>query len=256
MIGLREHRPSGTPTAPPRLQRARLPAAAPRAALPDTAIPSFGALPLRAGERGRGRSDGDLPRLPGPKLDAEAEPEFDKNPDCLGQFSAFTSEPVFGRVDERLCAFQAPFTVWAQFKPPCKCSQLEYRQFIRGHITRDPDGAAENRGDLLSKLPLGRLWESYQEDGDTSASPPKYGYRSSPAVERENLTDRYLNAKNEPDQANGCKYEGADTPYATFFSRPGEIWDIQLDFHGDILRDGRVIARRFWTPIKGRFTAP
>jgi hypothetical protein len=206
---------------------------------------------------GRGRGDGERPPVvSGPKLNAEAEPEFDKHPDCLGSFAAYKSTPVFKRLDATYCGFEAPFTVFAEFKPPCRCSQLEYRQFIRGHITRDPDGDAEDRGDLLSKLPLGRLWESYQEDGDTSDTPSKYGYRGNPAVERDTLVDHYLNAKGDADQANGCKYEGVDTPWAQFASKPGEVWDITLEFHGDILRDGRALARRFWTPIQGRFSAP
>jgi hypothetical protein len=215
-------------------------------------------LPVRV-ERGQGRgesnSDDSTPRFH-QKIEGTAEPEFDNNPDCLRQFNAFPGTPVFKRIDAQLCAFEAPFTVMADFKPPCPCKQLEYRQFIRGHITRDPDGAAEDRGDLLSRLPLGRLWETYQEDGDTSTSPQQYGYRSNPPVDKETLVDRYLDAKRNPDQANGCSYECVDTPWARFNARAGEVWDIQLDFHGDILRDGKPIQRRFWTPIKGRFTAP
>jgi hypothetical protein len=215
-----------------------------------------GPAPVRGREQGRARGEGEqLPRV-NVKLDAQAEPEFDQKPDCLGSFNAYKQTPVFKRLDPTFCAFEAPFTVFAQFTPPCKCERLEYRQYIRGHITRDPDGDAEDRGDLLSRLPLGRLTEVYQEDGDTRDTPARYGYRSSPAVERDTLVDHYLNAKDEPDQANGCKYEGVDTPWAKFRARSGEVWDIQLDFHGDILKDGKPIARRFWTPIKGRFSAP
>jgi len=189
-------------------------------------------------------------------MSAQAEPEFDEKPDCLKNFTVFTLGTTFARIDDRLVGFEAPFSLMADFTGPCRCADLEYRQFIRGHITRDPDGEKQDRGDLLSNLPLGRLWETYQEDGDMRGTPPKYGYRSGPASTNPRLIDRYTNARGDVDQANGCHYEMSDTPWARFASRKGEIWDIQLDFYGEIRRKGAAIKRRYWTPIKGRFTAP
>jgi hypothetical protein len=222
---------------------------------------SFADVPVHAeagggkGEGGKGEG-GDLPRLAPPKMDAQAEPEFDEKPACLKAFTVFTLEPLFKRIDARMVGFEAPFSLMADFIGPCKCADLEYRQFIRGHITRDPDGENEDRGDLLSHLPIGYLSEVFQEDGDTSSTPPKYGYRSGPASTNPKVVDQYTNAKGDVDQANGCHYEMSDTPWAAFASRAGEVWDIRLDFYGEIRKKGTAIQRRYWTPIKGRFTAP
>jgi hypothetical protein len=192
-----------------------------------------------------------------PTLNAEAEPEFDEKPECLDEFMQYKlSEPAFARIDRELVGFEAPFGVHARFGKPCRCADLEYRQFIAGRIVRDPDGAAEDRGDLLSRLPAGRLYQSFQEDGDTTTTPSKYGYRSGPASTNPKVVDQYVNAKGDVDQAAGCKYEATDTPFATMRSRAGEKWDIELRFYGEIRRGGKAIKRRHWTAIKGRFTAP
>lgn len=210
----------------------------------------------RARGAGRGEAD-DVPRLSGPKLDAAAEPEFDEKPPCLKSFTAMTFRQVFTRVNPQVVGFEAPFAVMAEFMGPCKCGDLEYRQFIRGHITRDPGGPNEaDFGHLLDKLPEGRLNESFQEDGDTSDPVVNYGHRSNPAVDRPKLQDKYTNAKGDADQANGCRYEMSDTPWATMRSAPGVVWDIRIDFYGEIRNKGRAIQRRYWTPINGRFTAP
>jgi hypothetical protein len=217
---------------------------------------SFGDVPVSARELGRGRGEGDdAPRL-GVKLEAQAEPEFDEKPECLADFGAYPTTPTFGQVTgSDLWTVEGPFSVSARFAPPCKCKDLEYRQFIRGHIIRDPDGEKEDRGDLLSRLPSGSLSEVFQEDGDTSATPSQYGYRSNPPVDKPNLVDRYVNAKGEPDQANGCRYDGADTPSVRWRPRkPGETYDIKIAFYGEIRRQGRAIKRRHWTAINGRFT--
>ena len=235
------------------------PAPAPQAAVAPARLDlgaSYAGAALYGTGAGRGESD-DLPRLAGVKLDASAEPEFDKNPACLSYFNASVGEVMFKRVDAALVGFEAPFSVTAGFKGPCKCGDLEYRQFIRGHITRDPGGPNEaDYGHLLSKLPLGRLNQSFQEDGDTSDPVVNYGHRANPAVDRPLLKDRYANAKGDNDQAQGCDYTMTDTPWATMNSAPGVVWDIQLDFYGEIQNPGRAIQRRYWSPIKGRFTAP
>jgi hypothetical protein len=206
---------------------------------------------------GRGRADSDTPTRLNQKLDATAEPEFDKNPACLKYFEVAVSPTLWTRVNADIVGFESPFLVMAAFKNPCPCGDLEYRQYIRGHITRDPGGPNEaDYGHLLDKLPLGRLNTSFQEDGDTSDPVVNYGHRSNPAVDRPKLKDHYTNAKGEDDQARGCHYEMTDTPYATMRSAPGVVWDIQLDFYGEIQNKGRAIQRRYWSPVKGRFTAP
>jgi hypothetical protein len=107
----------------------------------------------------------------------------------------------------------------------------------------------------LNKLPEGRLWRTYQEDGDTSTTPIHYGYWSDPASTNPKIKDQYNNAKGEVDQASGYRYEGSDTPYAVFPSASGTLWDIELNFYSEIQLKGKTIQRRYWTPIKGRFVA-
>ncbi len=116
-------------------------------------------------------------------LHGAAEPQFEARPECLKSFTVFPGHPVFNRVDTRHCGFEAPFEVQADFDPRCKCSELEYRQFIRGHVIRDPDRKPEHREiDLFPDLPLGLLLsEVYQEDGNTKMTPVHYGHRDEPA---------------------------------------------------------------------------
>ena len=213
---------------------------------------SFANVSVHAGSGG-GRGEGEGTRLGLFPMTAQAEPEFDEKPDCLKRFTVGTFGVTLARVNPQIVAFEAPFSLIAEFTGPCKCSALEYRQFIRGHIIRDPDGEREDRGDLLSNLPQGRLWETFQEDGEGAL---RYGYRSNPASTNPRIVDQYTNAKGDVDQANGCHYEMSDTPWASFRSKPGEVWDIRLDFYGEIRKQGTAIQRRYWTPIKGRFTAP
>ncbi len=214
----------------------------------------------KTGSHGGGRAGeaASSPMVPtATSLNAQAEPEFDAKPKCLKHFTVMKFETLWKRIDARHIGFEAPFAVMAEFNGPCKCGDLEYRQYIRGHITRDPGGENEaDYGHLLSKLPLGRLNSSFQEDGDTSDTAVNYGHRSNPGIDREKLKDKYTNQKGDIDQQHGCHYEMSDTPWAVMQSAPGVDWDIQLDFYGEISNKSRAIQRRYWTPIKGRFTAP
>ncbi|HEY6347340.1 MAG TPA: DUF4157 domain-containing protein [Bryobacteraceae bacterium] len=189
------------------------------------------------------------------RLEAQAEPEFEARPKCLNSFQVLgITRPIFRRISPAQCAFEGHFEVAAEFSKSCNCSDLEYRQFIRGHIHRERDGGVTDRGDLLGTLPEGRLTEAFQEDGDTSKTPVSYGHRDQPPSRHPE--DHYLNQAGADDQRNGCRYKSADTPFAHFNCQDGEIWDVELDFHGDILQKGKPIQRRFWTPIRDRFVAP
>ena len=209
----------------------------------------------RAPEARLAKEDDTGPRFLVP-LQGQAEPEFDEKPDCLKQFTSMTMGSLFKRIDARRVAFEAPFAIAAEFTRPCKCSELEYRQYIRGHIIQDPDGKKVDRGDLMSGLPLGRLWETFQEDGNTALTPVHYGHRDEAASSNPKAMSQYTDADGTVNQKNGCHFESSDTPFAFFYAAPGETWDIQLDSYGDIQRNGKPIQRRHWTPIKGRFVAP
>lgn len=217
-------------------------------------------IPRGAVSRGGGRAGDEVSAAsasPAQPMGARAEPEFDAKPDCLKNFTVMSFQTLWKRIDASYVGFEAPFAVMADFSPPCPCGNLEYRQYIRGHITRDPGGPGESdHGHVLGRLPLGRLNPSFQEDGDIADSSVNYGHRANAGVDRAKLKDNYTNNKGEIDQARGCHYEMSDTPWARLASAPGVAWDIQLDFYGEISNQGRAIQRRYWSPIKGRFTAP
>ena len=69
--------------------------------------------------------------------------------------------------------------------------------------------------------------------------------------------DHYLNDRGADDQANGCRYRNEDEPGATLTDcRPGDVYDVDMNFRGEIQHSGTAIQRRFWTALRGRFTAP
>jgi hypothetical protein len=191
-----------------------------------------------------------------------AEPEFEAKPACLKRFTHIPGISKFDRVYGAgplpalggACGFEASFGVQADFDPTCNCSELEYRQFIRGHIIQEKAGNSTDRGDLMKDLPLGRLTEVFQEDGNTSRRPVYYGHRSDPSSTRSKSKTQYTNAGGRDDQKNGCHYEAEDTAFATFYATPGDTWDVELIYRGEIQRKGKSIERRYWTAIKGRFT--
>ena len=62
--------------------------------------------------------------------------------------------------------------------------------------------------------------------------------------------------------ANGCRYEGDDTPggnftrWGAFVPTTGDIFDIDVNFRGEIQRGVRVVRQEFWSALRNRFTLP
>src|SRR5262249_9886359 len=100
--------------------------------------------------------------------------------------------------------------------------------------------------------PAGRLTANMRQDGDTTVAvgvPGRnFGHRSA----RPNPSDKrdsYL-----PDRTTGCTYEGFDVPeLAPVPATPadtGDVYDLDLRFHGWIQRsDGTIVDDKWWNII-------
>jgi hypothetical protein len=144
----------------------------------------------------------------------------------------------------------ATFNMYAQFPKHCKCADYEYRQFIKGHWKRIRGGVTTDLGHTFTTLPGGAgLTPGFQEDGNTTTAALNYGHRTQPAEG----SNHYLDDKNAVDQAGGCRYEGEDTPGGPDAVLPGDVFDVEVAFRGEVQRKGAVVATQHWTPIKGKF---
>ena len=172
---------------------------------------------------------------------------------CLISFHVRSAPPVVGPVVAGRRSITVTFTMHARFPTHCGCPDYQYRQFIRGHWRRERGGVVTDLGPTFNTLPGGAgLPTAFIEDGNTSATALNYGHRDQPA---EGI-NHYLDNSGAEDQANGCRYEGEDTPGGPDGVVSGDVFDIQLDFRGEIQRRGRVVTSLQWTPIRGRFPVP
>ena len=194
----------------------------------------------------------------GPKffrfLDEEVRREklnkTDKN--CLLAFRVISSPPTIGPVAGGSRSITGQFRVHAQFSKHCGCADYEYRQFIRGHWRRERAGIQTDLGGTFTTQPAGRLNAAFDEDGNTTAAALNYGHRAQPAE----AINHYLDDTGTEDQANGCIYESEDTPGGPDTVLPGDIFDIDVNFRGEIQRNGRVVRTLQWSAIRGRFPVP
>ena len=95
---------------------------------------------------------------------------------------------------------------------------------------------------------MGRLNETFDEDGNKKSAALNYGHRDQKAETG--------NSYSETDHATGCVYEGDDNPGGPDKVKSGDVFDIDVNFRGDIQRKGTVVATKSWTAIKGRFPVP
>jgi hypothetical protein len=185
----------------------------------------------------------------------EKEPTSDAR--CLTAFQVIGPDtPTFRRTSPTECHVEGHFRTAAQFSSRCTCSQFQYRQFIRGHFTRTRGGTVTDQSDAFDTEPAGRLTPNFQPDGDTSNTTAiNYGHRDNPPVD--DPEDHYINDRLADDQANGCRYESEDTPGGPVHDcQPGDVYDLFLNFRGEIQRNGRPVRTEFWTAINRRFVAP
>ncbi len=142
----------------------------------------------------------------------------------------------------------------AQFQDRCDCADYEYRQFIRGHLTRTRGGVVNDLSVIFNLLPAGRLTADFREDGDTSDNPVNYGHRANAADN--NPEDRYIDDAGNDDQADGCRYRNEDFPGALLNTQAGDSFDALMQFRGVIRRSGREVRSLEWTAIRGVFNVP
>jgi len=168
---------------------------------------------------------------------------------CLTAFQVTVGPVIFVSISP--ASIEGFFRTAAEFSSRCQCSNFEYRQFIRGHARHIRGAVTTDITAAFANIPGGRLPANFVEDGDTTDNPVNYGHRDQPADN--DPEDRYIGG-----QANGCRYRSDDTPGLTDITNiaHGDIFDINVNFRGEIQRNGTVVQTRHWTAINGRFTIP
>lgn len=173
---------------------------------------------------------------------------------CLTAFNVSVAPVRF--VGTNPATIEGHFRTASEFSGRCRCSEFQYRQFIRGHARRTRGGVTTDLASVFSRIPGGQLPANFVEDGDTSDNPVNYGHRNNPADTTPE--DHYINDRNQDDQANGCRYRNEDFPGLTGITniQTGDVFDLNISFRGEIQRNGRAVQTRQWSAINGRFTIP
>ena len=174
---------------------------------------------------------------------------------CLNYFTVGVTPPQLQVLRPGRVGIRGHFNVEARFSPHCDCSRFQYRQFITGDLTRN----GVNRNNWINHAPGGGLpgMGNWIEDGDNTlpANGP-YGHRNL----QPNLggaIDQYVDADGRTlNMVNGCIYQNTD--FAGLDDGPGVAGDnyvLDIRFMGQVIKDGRVIERIFWS-IRGNFNVP
>lgn len=168
---------------------------------------------------------------------------------CLTAFRVIGPDAAtFVRETPTRCRFGGHFQTNSQFSNRCNCSEFQYRQFIRGQFTRTRGGVVTDLGHLFP-IPGGGLPAAFAEDGDINDVPVSYGHRNQPADAAPE--DHYIDNTGADDQANGCRYRSEDFPGGPFDDcLPGDSYDVNVSFRGEIQRNGAPIQSKFWTAIR------
>jgi hypothetical protein len=181
--------------------------------------------------------------------------------DCLTSFSAsvFPVQTATTAGPGGTTTIVGHHVVEARFSPRCNCSQFQYRQFISGTATGSRGTATQNLSNLFPIIPGGQLPAASSEDGNTNCPGVNYGHREQPG---QNTTaacgeNRYTDGSGTVDQANGCFYRGEDFPKITVNGLlTGDIVFLQIQFRGEIRRNGVVIETKQWTTVNQTITTP
>jgi hypothetical protein len=179
-----------------------------------------------------------------------------KTEECLVSFRLVGPDAAtFTRNTPTQCHLGGRFRAEAEFSSRCVCSQFQYRQFIRGHFSRTRRGSTRDIGEWFSFLPAGagspagRIDAACKEDGDTTDVPVSYGHRDQPADD--DPVDHYFDRVGTDNQATGCRYESEDFPGGDVEDcQPGDSYDIEVGFRGEIQRNGSAIESKLWTAIR------
>jgi hypothetical protein len=160
-----------------------------------------------------------------------------------GAFSTIPSGPLAATLNSS-GGLGASFQMIGDFNvdpiPPCICGPGEYRQYVRGTISR-------NGTNLVFPMCGYNLHPTrFQEDCAISGGTQyRYGYRSQP----------FATSNFTPDQQIGCRFEGVDDPRV--FGSTGETLGIDVEFNGQLVNriTGAVLASSTWT-VQGTATVP
>lgn len=168
---------------------------------------------------------------------------------CLTAFRVVGPDAAtFTRETPTRCRFGGHFRTESQFSQRCTCSEFQYRQFIRGQFRRTRGGVATDLGALFVTLPAGGLTAAFAEDGDTAAAAVNYGHRDQPS---EGAMNHYIDNTGADDMAGGCRYTSEDFPGGPFDDcLPGDSYDLNVNFRGEIQRNGAPIQNKFWAAIR------
>jgi hypothetical protein len=136
------------------------------------------------------------------------------------------------------------FDVDILFDPHCDCSRFQYRQFIGGDVTLN----GRNINNQFS-VPGGGLpgLGNFVEDGNTTlAGNGRFGHRNLPPNQQ--ATNEYTDADGTQNMAGGCRFHSFDEPGVTDApGNPGDTYVFDFRFFGDIIRDGKMVERKFWS---------
>jgi len=189
------------------------------------------------------------------QLTSELTAEGASQDTCLNMFLVNVQTPM------ELHAAAAPntanifgnFSIEIRFSPHCDCSRFEYRQFIGGDVTLN----GVNINNRFGQIPGGALpgLGNFIEDGNnTVAGNGRLGYRNTqPNLAAQN---EYLDTSGNIDMLNGCIYRSFDQPGLTNAqANPGDVYDFNIRFFGDIRKDGKMIERKFWS-VRERIVIP
>jgi len=187
-------------------------------------------------------------------LDKEttAEKLDKKDEHCLVSLDVSVSPVKVTPITGGSRTISAKFRMTAQLPKHCGCDDFQYRQFIKGHWKRTRGGVTTDLGNTFTTEPAGALTTTWNEDGNTATAALNYGHREQTAE----ADNRYLDDSGAVDQAHGCRYEGRDEPGGPDSVISGDVFDIQIDFRGEIQRKGKPVVTKFWTAIKGHFPVP
>ena len=182
---------------------------------------------------------------------AERLAKTDRN--CLVAIRVDVDRATVGPVVGGRRSITGHHAIRAQFSQYCGCAFYEYRQFIRGHWNRIRGGVVTDLSNTFTTIPGGAgLTAAFQEDGNTTTPALNYGHRAQP---NEGTDNGYFSdaAAATPNQVDGCFYRGDDTPGGPDNVIAGDMFDVQVQFRGEIQRGGRVVETKTWNDINGRF---
>ena len=184
------------------------------------------------------------------------------NANCLTAFQVDSAgaTPIVRDAPSGTCTLSGFIRTASQFSSRCRCADFEYRQFVRGHVLHNRAGAqvADLGATQFGRLPGGALTAAFQEDGDRlDPVAVNYGHRANGPTA--NPEDHYVDDTDTDDQANGCRYRSNDTMgFANVPGIPdcqvGDVIDADINFRGEIQRNGAAVQSKFFNGLRGRFT--